>query len=262
MSDKPEKKSPRQAPRTAELIFGKHSVRAVFENRPQDIKEIFILSELWEPDEEFMERAKTLGKEPVVLGLRDFVKRLKLTDRDKHGGVAIYAWPKRIYTESDIERLRKVKLMLLLDQVSNPQNFGTMIRNCAFFGADAIAWMRHRPVDMNATVYKVAVGAAEHVDQFKINNLKAFVKKLRAEEFAVYGLDERGKRTIWDVGFSEKRIALIVGAEGEGLRESTKAVCDELISIPGGTEGVESLNAGVSTAVALAAITRRRTEES
>jgi 23S rRNA (guanosine2251-2'-O)-methyltransferase len=151
--------------------------------------------------------------------------------------------------------LRNAATVLVLDQVSNPQNFGTIIRNAAFFGVDAVVWLKNRSVDLTPEVARVAVGGVEFVKLFRVTNLARTFDTLKSHGFWVYGLDERGEKTLAETDFDRKTV-LVVGAEGEGLRRRTKEYCDALVRIPGGRPGLQSLNAGVATAVALAEVFR------
>ena len=104
---------------------------------------------------------------------------------------------------------------------------------------------------------RIAVGGAEFVDVFRVTNLARSLDILREYGFWVYGLDERGEHTLRETEFDRKSV-LVVGAEGQGLRQRTRTKCDVLVRIPGGREGVESLNAAVATAIALAEMTATR----
>ena len=130
-----------------------------------------------------------------------------------------------------MEQLRNGRVILALDQVSNPQNLGTMLRNAAFFGADAVILLRNRSTDITPTVTRVAVGAAEFVKLFKVINLARSLETLKKFGFWVYGLDERGQKTLAETDFDERTV-FVVGAEGEGLRLRTKKFCDELVPHP------------------------------
>jgi 23S rRNA (guanosine2251-2'-O)-methyltransferase len=130
-----------------------------------------------------------------------------------------------------------------------------MLRSAAFFGADAVVWLKNRAADLTPTVLRVAVGGAELVDLYRVTNLARSIDALKGMGFWIYGLDERGDRTLAETAFAD-RTAIVVGAEGEGLRRRTKEHCDELVRIHGGRTGLESLNAGVAASVALAEITR------
>ncbi|MGB1025879.1 MAG: TrmH family RNA methyltransferase, partial [Rhodospirillaceae bacterium] len=95
-----------------------------------------------------------------------------------------------------------------------------------------------------------AVGGAEMVDLYCVTNLANSLDDLKRMGFPVFGLDERGERTLAQMGFSGK-LAFVIGAEGEGLRQKTREHCSTLVRIPGGRDGLESLNAAVAATLAL-----------
>ena len=235
-----------------EKIYGKHSVKAVFRTRPGTVRRMVLLAGRKSAlNEEYIELARHSKIQPEILPRNKFLRVTDLAEDDKHQGICIFAEPRVIYSERDLELLRNDRVILALDQVSNPQNLGTMLRNAAFFGANAVILLRNRSTDITPTVTRVAVGAAEYVKIFKVINLARSLDTLKKIGFWVYGLDERGEKTLAETDFDEKTV-FVVGAEGEGLRLRTKKFCDELVRIPGGQHGIESLNAGVATAVALA----------
>lgn len=234
-----------------DIIFGKHSVRAVFMTRPEDIRRVILLAGKLDPPEEFLALAKEHKISPEILPWDKFLRVAKLTEDDTHQGVCIITEPRTIFDENDFDLLSDAKTVLALDQINNPQNLGTMLRNAAFFGVDAVILLRNRSVDVTATAVRVAVGGAEFVRIFRVTNLARSLEKLKKLGFWVYGLDERGEKTLAQTDFAEKTV-FVVGAEGEGLRLRTGEFCDVLVRIPGGRHGMESLNAGVATAIALA----------
>lgn len=240
-----------------ETIFGKHPVRAVFLTRPQDVRQVFLLSGKMEPPEDLIALSRRHGIEPEILTWDRFMKKGGFSSSDTHQGVFILAEPREIYVESELDALSEARCILALDQISNPQNLGTMLRNAAFFGVDAVLLLKNRSVDVTPTAVRVAVGGAEFVKIFRVTNLARSLDRLKKLGFWVYGLDERGEKTLAETDFPEKTV-FVVGAEGEGLRNRTGEFCDALVRIPGGREGLESLNAGVATAIALAEINRGR----
>lgn len=240
-----------------ETIFGKHPVRAVFLTRPQDVRQVFLLSGKMEPPADLIALARSHGIEPEILSWDRFMKKGGFSASDTHQGVFILAEPREIYVENELDSLADARCVLALDQISNPQNLGTMLRNAAFFGVDAVLLLKNRSVDVTPTAVRVAVGGAEFVKIFRVTNLARSLDRLKKFGFWVYGLDERGEKTLAETEFPEKTV-FVVGAEGEGLRNRTGAFCDALVRIPGGREGLESLNAGVATAIALAEIRRGR----
>ncbi|MGH3266939.1 MAG: 23S rRNA (guanosine(2251)-2'-O)-methyltransferase RlmB, partial [Trebonia sp.] len=167
------------------------------------------------------------------------------------------ARPRPLLTEADLDALADARVVLALDQISDPQNLGTILRSAAFFGVDAVLILKNRAAEVTPLVARVAVGGAELVRIHRITNLARSLQILKGHGFWIYGLDERGERVLAQAEFDAKTV-LVVGAEGEGLRQRTRRECDALVRIPGGRPGLESLNAGVATAIALAEVFRRR----
>lgn len=234
-----------------EKIFGNHSVRAVFRTRPQAVRRLLLLAgKKAALNQEYLQLAREHNIQPELLAWDQFVAATDVSEDDKHQGVCIFVNQRPIYTEGDIAMLQDARVVIVLDQISNPQNLGTILRDAAFFGADAIMLLKNRSVDITPVVTRVAVGGAEFVKIFKVINLARSLDALKAAGYWVYGLDERGEKTLAETDFKGK-VALVLGAEGEGLRSRTSQFCDALVRIPGGRPGLESLNVGVATAIAL-----------
>lgn len=240
-----------------EVVYGKHPARAVLTNRPGDVRRVLLLEGPIKHLQEFVQLARAAGVEPEVVARHVMTKAGGLDPEDRHQGVVVLAAARTIGDESDLEGLTDASLVVVLDQINNPQNFGTILRGAAFFGADAVIWLKNRSVDLTPTVTRVAVGGAELVDLYRVTNLSRAIDTLKQLGFWVYGLDERGEGTLAQTDFAEKT-ALVIGAEGEGLRKRTKDHCDVLARIPGGRPGIESLNAAVAASVALAEVVRDR----
>lgn len=232
-----------------EKIFGKHSVRAVFLTRPQDIRRMVVAGKE-EYHREFIGLAHKNGLAPEFVDWPAFRRMGGFTEEDKHQGIVIFVTPRPHYGDRDLDILEHGRCVLALDQVSNPQNFATILRGAAFFGVDAVLVMKNRSVGLSPTVVRYAVGGAEFVKVFRVTNVSRALQDLKGLGYWVYGMDERGEKTLAQAEFAEKAV-IVIGAEGEGLREKTRKYCDELVRIPGGREGVESLNAGVAATIAM-----------
>lgn len=239
-------------------VFGKHSVRAVLLTRPETVTRLVMAGKA-AYHRDLIELARSAGVVPEMLPWPEFRRIGGVGDDDKHQGVVAITTPRRLRTEADLDELAGAQVILALDQISDPQNLGTILRNAAFFGVDALLVMKNRAAEVSPLVARVAVGGAELVPIFRITNLARSLEILKGLGFWVYGLDERGDATLAQTEFDAKAV-LVVGAEGEGLRHRTKQLCDALVRIPGGRAGLESLNAGVATAVALAEVFRGRQE--
>ena len=232
-----------------EKVFGKHSVRAALMARPGSVRRM-ILAGKESYHRDFIELARRAGIEPELLSWPEFLRDGDFNEDDKHQGIAIFTDPRPVLTEGDLDQLADAHIVVALDQISDPQNLGTILRTAAFFRADAVLLLKNRAAEVTPLVVRVAVGGAEFVSVFRVTNLARSLGILKELGFWVYGLDERGENTLAETQFDRKAV-LVVGAEGEGLRRRTKETCDVLVRIPGGRPGVESLNAGVAASIAI-----------
>lgn len=222
----------------------------MFLRRPGDVRRV-ILGGKPSYHSDTMEAARQAGVEPEFVAWPEFRRLTGLTDDDKHQGVCVFAKPRHVYAEHELERLANRHLVIALDQISDPQNLGAVLRAAAFFGADAVLLLKNRSAELTPKVARIAVGGAEFVDVYRVINLARSLDILRGYGYWVYGLDERGERTLRETEFDPQSV-LVIGAEGQGLRQRTRTKCDALVRIPGGRQGIESLNAAVATAIALA----------
>jgi 23S rRNA (guanosine2251-2'-O)-methyltransferase len=241
-----------------DVVYGKHSVRAVLLARPQSVNRLLLGGkESYHAD--LIALARERGVRPELVAWPEFRRVTGLGDDDKHQGAAVLTRRRQLLTEADLGHLADKRVVLALDQISDPQNLGTILRSAAFFGVDGVLVLKNRSAEVTPLVSRVAVGGAELVETFTVTNLARSLERLKDMGYWIYGLDERGSATLAQAEFDE-RCVLVVGAEGEGLRKRTKEFCDVLVRIPGGRRGLESLNAGVATAVALAEVFRSRDE--
>ena len=238
-----------------EKIFGKHPARAVLLSRPEAVRRL-VLAGKEEYFEDILALAKQAGIKPELVSWPDFQKIGKFSEDEKPQGVCLFADPRPALGDKDLDLLVESRVVLILDQVSDPSNLATILRGAAFFGVDAVVLLKNRSVDLTPTVVRTAVGGAEFVKIFKVTNLVRCLEALKAKEFWIYGMDERGPKTLAETEFGGK-VAFVIGAEGEGLRRLTREACDFLVRIPGGRKGVESLNAAVAASIAMSEIFRK-----
>ena len=147
-------------------------------------------------------------------------------------------------------------LILVLDGVTDPHNLGACLRVADGAGVHAVIAPKDHAVGVNATVAKVASGAAETVPYFMVTNLARTLRWLQEQGVWVIGTTDTEDRSIYDVDLKGP-IALVMGAEGQGMRALTSKTCDELVSIPM-AGAVESLNVSVASAVCLYEAARQR----
>jgi 23S rRNA (guanosine2251-2'-O)-methyltransferase len=147
-------------------------------------------------------------------------------------------------------------LVVALDEVQDPQNFGAVIRSGVAMGATAIIWPEHRSAPLSSATFRASAGAIEHATLSSVPSLVPALESLRGRGCSAVGLDMAGDRLISEVDLTGP-VVLVVGAEGKGLRRTVKRVCDTLARLP--MPGpIESLNASVAAAVALYEAVRQR----
>lgn len=159
-----------------------------------------------------------------------------------HQGVVIDAFDYDYYTMKDIEG----DLVLILDHLEDPHNFGAIIRTCASVGIKSIIIPKDRSVGVTDVVVKTSVGTINYVKIIMVNNLVATIKTLQKEGFFVYAASMEGT-DFRKVDYSNK-VALVIGNEGSGVSRLVKENSDCLISIPM-NKNVESLNASVAASI-------------
>ena len=157
-------------------------------------------------------------------------------------------------TQPRLDQIEKSGVVVLLDQVTDPHNVGAILRTCAAFNVTAlVATARHSP-EASAVLFKSASGAYEHVSFVKVTNLSRAMAELKDYGFRIAGLDSEAAETISEIDRAPP-IALVLGAEGKGLRLLTRNSCDHLVRLE--MDGpIKSLNVSNACAVALYALTR------
>ncbi|MFT3815378.1 MAG: 23S rRNA (guanosine(2251)-2'-O)-methyltransferase RlmB [Acidovorax sp.] len=242
------------------VLFGFHAVGVRLKTAPQSIIEIY-----YEPTRrdarmrQFIERAKEAG---VRLIEADGLRLAKLAGSHGHQGVAarVQALAQTQSLDDLLDQLEadgvKNPLLLVLDGVTDPHNLGACLRVADGAGAHAVIAPKDHAAGISATVAKVASGAAETVPYFMVTNLARTLGELKERNIWVIGTSGDADKTLYQVDL-QGPVALVLGAEGPGMRQLTRKTCDELVKIP--MQGaVESLNVSVASAVCLYEALRQR----
>lgn len=236
------------------LIYGFHAVLARI--RQGAVQEIYIDADRRDGrSQELREAAKNAH---VTVREYDRSRLDTMIGTDKHQGVvaAVEAKPLAKHLDDVLDDLSEDALLLILDGVQDPHNLGACFRVADAFGAHALIVPKDRAVGLNATVRKVASGAADSVPFFPVTNLARTLRELKDRGIWLTGAAGDGDSEIASVQFNAPS-ALVLGAEGAGLRRLTREVCDRLVRIPMfGT--VESLNVSVSAGICLYEARRQR----
>jgi 23S rRNA (guanosine2251-2'-O)-methyltransferase len=253
---------------SAKTLFGFHAVGVRIKTAPASILEIHI-----EPTRrdarmrQFVERIKEAG---IRLIESDGMRLAKLCGSHGHQGVVarVQAIVQTHSLDELLERLeasqadvpmaqRVQPLLLVLDGVTDPHNLGACLRVADGAGAHAVIAPKDHAAGINATVAKVASGAAETVPYFMVTNLARTLGELKERNIWVIGTSDTATQTVYDADLRGP-VALVLGAEGDGMRQLTAKTCDQLVRIP--MQGaVESLNVSVASGVCLFEAVRQRT---
>jgi 23S rRNA (guanosine2251-2'-O)-methyltransferase len=179
----------------------------------------------------------------------------RLAKGARHQGAIAFAPELRVRTLDEIE-IGPGALVVALDELQDPQNFGAIVRSAVAMGATAIVWPEHRSAPLTPATFRASAGGVEHATLCRVSALPQALESLRARGVTVVGLDASAETRIDAIDLTAP-IALVVGAEDKGLRKTVKRVCDHLAKLP--MRGpVASLNASVATAIALYEVVRQR----
>ena len=182
----------------------------------------------------------------------------RLADGLPHQGVVLDAEPLPIHRAEDwtAGEFPPDAIAVVLDGITDPHNFGAIVRSAAACGACGVVFAKDRAAPVSTAATKSAAGGMEYVDLVQATNLARTLDLLKEAGFWVAGLDEDGDRLLWETDLTG-RIALVIGSEGEGMRRLTRERCDFVARIP--LDGpIPSLNASASAAVALVECKRQR----
>jgi len=223
-------------------LYGLHTVRAAIDNPRRRIRRMLVTRNAAE-----RLAMGDLAALPFPVELVEPRALDRITGSDAvHQGAVIEAEPLR---PRRLDALGDTTLVVVLDQVTDPHNVGAIMRSAVAFGAGAlITTARHSPQE-TGVLAKSASGALEHIDQIEVRNLASALEELHEAGFQTVGLDSAGERVLED-SFSGERIALVLGAEGKGLRQKTRetVVTNARLDMPG---AIRSLNVSNAAAVAL-----------
>jgi 23S rRNA (guanosine2251-2'-O)-methyltransferase len=238
------------------ILFGFHAVGVRLKTAPQSIVEIYFEATRRDARmRQFIERATEAG---VRLIEADGMRLAKLAGSHGHQGVAARVEPvPQIHSLDDLlDQVQGPPLLLVLDGVTDPHNLGACLRVADGAGAHAVIAPKDHAAGINATVAKVASGAAETVPYFMVTNLARTLGELKERAIWTIGTSGDAPKNIYQVDLKGP-VALVLGAEGPGMRHLTRKTCDELVSIP--MQGaVESLNVSVASGVCLFEAVRQR----
>ena len=245
---------------TPKVLFGFHAVAVRLKTTPASVIEVHVDTSRRDARmRQFVERVQAAGVKVVD---SDDARLARLAGSGRHQGVV--ARVSALKTSHSLDDVldaveaegRGPALVLVLDGVTDPHNLGACLRTADGAGAHAVIAPKDHAVGLNATVAKVASGAAETVPYLMVTHRARTLGELQDRGLRVIGTSDDAPHTLYDLDLTGP-VALVLGAEGTGLRQLTRKTCDELVQIP--MQGaVESLNVSVASAVCLYEALRQR----
>lgn len=241
---------------SADVVFGIHAVNALLERAPQDVLELFVMKD--RDDKRMLPLIQQARKHGVSV---QFCNRKTLDDmvQGQHQGVIAKARPASSGTEADLAAIveqHDKPFLLILDGITDPHNLGAILRSADAAGVHAVVSPKDRSVKLTSVVRKVACGAAETVPFITVTNLARTLRQLQESGVWVVGTAGETDKLVYQSDLKGP-LALVLGAEGEGLRRLTRETCDELVKIPM-FGSVSSLNVSVAAGICLFEAVRQR----
>ena len=239
-----------------DIIYGIHPARLVLMQSPETVLEVWIQENKRNTASitGLTNLADTVPVQYVAKGTLD-----KLAKNGNHQGIVIRRRrPKTlIHDVKDLVHAgNTLPLILVLDGIQDPHNLGACLRTADAAGVQAVILPKNRAAGVTPTVSKVASGAAENIPVLQVNNLARALQQLQAAGVWIIGATESAEHSIYEIDLA-RPLALVMGAEGTGLRRNTRRNCDMLVYIP--MAGiVESLNISVATGICLFEAVRQR----
>jgi 23S rRNA (guanosine2251-2'-O)-methyltransferase len=231
---------------TPDLVYGRRAVREALRGRREVL-------EVWATERAVKAEPWLAEAKPKQKTDRDLAERAETRD---HQGVLALVAP---YPYADAYELAAAErpLLAVLDRVTDPRNLGAVCRSAEGAGATGVVVPAHGSAVVTAAVARASAGAVEHLPIAVVTNLARYLEEVKGGDLWVYGAaGEAGARSMWETDLAGG-VAIVLGAEGKGLRPLVKRTCDALVSIP--LEGaVESLNVSVAAAVLLYEARRQR----
>jgi len=242
----------------SEQLYGIHAVKSFLDRTPERVIEVYVLK--GREDKRLQPLLNDLHRFGISV---QFLNRQTLDNKangEVHNGIIARVQPAKELNEHDLAQIlanKQAPLLLVLDGVTDPHNLGACLRTADAAGVDAVIVPKDKSAQLTSIARKVACGAAEVIPLIRVTNLARTLREIQ-QEHNVWVIGTAGEAT--EMLYQTKltgAIALVMGAEGDGMRRLTRECCDQLVSIPM-AGSVSSLNVSVATGVCLFEIVRQR----
>jgi 23S rRNA (guanosine2251-2'-O)-methyltransferase len=236
------------------FICGLQPVREAIRARGPELEKVLV--ERGAGDEAQLDALARFASDHGVVVVRVTRPELdRLSRGARHQGAVAWAPELRLVPLEEVAK-HEGALIVALDELQDPQNFGAIVRSSVALGATAVLWPEHRSAPLSSAMFRASAGAVEHATLCRVPSLNEALATLKASGLTAVGLDMQGKETIEQVPLTGG-VVLVIGAEGKGLRRPVKQACDRIARLPMATT-IASLNASVAAGIALYEAARQR----
>jgi 23S rRNA (guanosine2251-2'-O)-methyltransferase len=239
-------------------IFGFHSIESLLKTNPESIIKVLVQSN--RKDKRVNNLVKILTSQKIEFSMTDKNDLNHIARGELHQGiiseVILPPLPNEESLFKSINDKSEKPLLLVLDSIQDPRNLGACLRSANAAGVDYVVINKDGSAPINALVHKTSAGAINSLKIFHVTNLSRTIKEIQKRGIWVIGLDGSSKSTIYDVNLTDAT-AIVMGAEGTGIRRLIKENCDQIVTIPM-SGNIESLNVSVATGIALFESKRQR----
>ena len=239
-------------------LFGFHSIESLLITNPESIIKVSIQSN--RRDKRATELIKILAREKIPYLSSDRNELDRIAKGEVHQGVISEVILPPLLNEELLFKLisenSSKPLLLILDSIQDPRNLGACLRSANAAGVNYVVINKDGSAPINALVHKASAGAINSLKIFQVTNLSRTIIEIQKRGIWVIGLDGNSKSTIYEVNLTDAT-AIVMGAEGKGIRRLIKKTCDQIVTIPM-SGNVESLNVSVATGIALFESKRQR----
>jgi 23S rRNA (guanosine2251-2'-O)-methyltransferase len=225
--------------------YGIHPVESLLQDAPETVQELWLVQSRRPGDARtrVLDVARELG---VRFRMVTDAQLRGAVGEVTHQGVAARVLEFNYTAEQELLAMEGPGLLVVLDEIQDPHNLGSILRSAAAWGARGVVIPRHRAATVTAAVSKVAAGAASRVPVARVVNLVRFLEQARTAGYWTYGAVVGEGTTAWNHDWADRSI-LVLGSEGKGLRPAVKSACDLLVTLP--METIESVNVSVAAGV-------------
>jgi 23S rRNA (guanosine2251-2'-O)-methyltransferase len=239
-------------------IFGFHSIESLLKTNPESVIKVFV--QINRRDKRANDLINILRNQKITFAPTDRNELDRMAKGEVHQGViSEVILPPLLNEEFLIKSISENSsklLVLVLDSIQDPRNLGACLRSANAAGVDYVVINKDGSAPINALVHKTSAGAINSLKIFHVTNLSRIIKDMQKRGVWVIGLDGGSKSTIYDVNLTDST-AIVMGAEGKGIRRLIKETCDQIVTIPM-SGNIESLNVSVATGIALFESKRQR----